>query len=81
MRINNNRLEHHSRGFFAIEQDSIGARRMESLAIAAKNENKPTAYVAMASSEVDNVLGSRQLTNYLIRGSNARTAARLRALI
>lgn len=81
LRINNGRMEHHSRGFFAIEGDAIGARKMESLALAAKNGDKPTAYVAAASTEVDNILDSARLRRYLIRGTNQRTAAKLRALI
>ena len=81
LRINNGRMEHHSRGFFAIEGDAIGVRRMESMALAAKHGDKPTAYVATMESEVENILDSRSLRRYLIRGTDQRMTAKLRAMI
>jgi hypothetical protein len=81
LRINNNRMEHHSRGFFAIEGDAIGARRMESMALAAKHGDAPTAYLATIQSEVENILSSPYLRRKLIRMTNQRSAARLRAML
>lgn len=81
LRINNGKTEHHSRGFFAIEGDAIGARKMESLALAAMNENRPVSYVAMAPDQVDSLLSDPHERAYLIRGNNQRSVNALRAML
>lgn len=80
LRINNGHLEHHSRGFFAIDGEAVGVRLMESLAIAAKNGDSHVAYMACASNQVDRLLNSPKLRMSLVRDVNQRNAAKLRAL-
>jgi hypothetical protein len=80
LRINNGRLEHHSRGFFAIEGDAIGVRGMERHAIAVMNGSTRVAFVGAASTAVDRILASDRLRYSLIRDVNVRSAAKLRAL-
>jgi len=80
LRINNGRLEHHSRGFFAIEGDTVHVRQMESLAIAAKNRNAPVAFMGMASTEVDRILASEKLRLSLVRDVVSRSTAQLRVM-
>jgi hypothetical protein len=80
LRINNGHLEHHSRNFFAIDGDTVRVRLMESLAIAAKNEDQSLAYIACASNQVDRILGSANLRTSLVRDVHRRNAAKLRTM-
>jgi hypothetical protein len=80
LRINNGRMEHHSRGFFAIEGDSIGVRPMERLAIAAMSGENRTAYIGAASTEVDRILGSAQMRESLIRATHRHLCKQLRSM-
>lgn len=79
LRINNGRMEHHSRGFYAIEGDAIGVRVMERLALAAMGGAVNAVYVGAMTTEVDRILGSDRLRSSLIRDVKHRNVAKLRA--
>lgn len=79
LRINNGRLEHHSRGFFAIDGEIVRVRPMETAALVAMNGLTRIAYVGCASTSVDRILGSEKVRNSLIRDVNQRSADKLRA--
>ena len=80
LRINNGRMEHHSREFFAIEGDALRVRDMERSAIAVMNNGKRLAFIGAAPENVDRILGSIKLCRSLIRDLNQRSAMKLRAL-
>jgi hypothetical protein len=79
LRINNGRLEHHSRGFYSIDGEVLRVRDMESAAVATMNENAPVAFVGMNPGFVPRVLGNPRLRHNLILDANKRSAAKLRA--
>lgn len=80
MRINNGRLEHHTRGFYGFDGEVLRVRDMERAAIGALNADKPMAFVGMAQSTVPSVLADNRLRNALIRDSYRRTVAGMRAM-
>ena len=79
LRINNGRLEHHTRGFFSYEGESLRVREMERHAIAQLNANDPKAYVGMRGKDVLTVMGDSRLRHKLILSTNKRLADKLRA--
>lgn len=80
LRINNGRMEHHSREFFAIDGTAMRVREMESLAIAAMNGTNRVAYIASTPGEAEKIINDSALTHSLIRVVNQRAASKLRAL-
>lgn len=80
LRINNGRMEHHTRGFFSYEGESLRVREMERLAIAQLNAHDPKAYVGMRGKDVQTVMGDSRLRHKLILSTNKRLADKLRAL-
>lgn len=80
LRINNGRLEHHTRGFYGIEGEVLKVRDMERAAIATMNADKPMAFVGMAPSMVGSVLNDSSLRHRLIVDTNVRSAALLRIM-
>lgn len=80
LRMNNGRLEHHSRSFFAIEGTALRVRDMERMAIMAMNGIKRTAYIGCLSTQADRILADPHLRDSLVRDLNARSAGKLRAL-
>ena len=78
--INNGRLEHHSRGFYAIDGDVLRVKEMESLAIMTMNEVHRVAYVGCAADQASRVLADRKLRDSLIRDAHRRSSAKLRAI-
>jgi hypothetical protein len=80
LRINNGRLEHHTRGFYRYEGEVLRVRDMERAAVAQLNADKPTAFVGMPASEVATVLESRYLRSHLIGDLNARSVAHMRIM-
>jgi len=80
LRINNGRLEHHTRGFYAFEGETLRVRDMERLAIAQLNANDPKAYVGMRGEQVESVIGDPRLRHQLILDTNARLADKLRIM-
>lgn len=81
LRINNGRLEHHSRRFYEIDGDVVRVRQMESNAIVEMNGFTRTAYVGAASTEVERILGSENLRMSLVRDAHRRSAAKLRTMV
>lgn len=79
LRINNGRLEHHTRGFYAIDNDVLKVRDMERAAITVMNGNQPVQFVNMDRIHVGHVLGNTDLRHQLILDGNARIVAQLRA--
>jgi hypothetical protein len=80
LRINNGRLEHHTRGFYNFDGEVLRVRDMERAAIATMNADKPVAFIGMHQSSVPNVLSNHRLRYRLISDLNRRSAAQLRAL-
>lgn len=81
LRLNNGRLEHHTRAFFSIDGETLGVSEMERAAIGTLNIDQPKAFIGMHPSSVDRVLADQRLRHSLILDVNKRTAAKLRALI
>lgn len=80
LRINNGRLEHHSRNFFAIDGTAIKVREMESLAITAMNEGKRVAFIGCSSKYASRITADERLTMSLIRDVHIRQSKKLRAM-
>jgi hypothetical protein len=79
LRINNGRLEHHTRGFFDYDGEVLRVRDMERAAIATMNADKPVAFIGMHQSSVPTVLSNDRLRYRLISDLNQRLASQLRA--
>jgi hypothetical protein len=80
LRINNGRMEHHTRGFYDLDGESLRVRDMERAAIAVMNADKPIAFIGMAASNVDTVIRDAGLRHRLIVDTNERSAALLRIM-
>lgn len=80
LRINNNRLEHHTRGFYSLDGEVLRVRDAERAAIATMNANKPVAFIGMHRSQVPSVLADQRLRTALTTDVYQRTACSLRAL-
>lgn len=80
LRINNGRVEHHSRAFFQTDGIVMRVREMERAAIVAMNGLMRTAYVGCLSSNVDTILSDNRLRDSLIRDINRRSVESLRAM-
>lgn len=80
LRLNNGRLEHHTRAFFEYEGEIFGVRQMERLAITRLNQDSPKAFLGMHASNVPSVIGNPRLLHKLILSVNRRSAENLRAL-
>lgn len=80
LRINNGRLEHHTRGFYNFDGEILRVRDMERAAIATLNADQPKAFLGMAPSLVPSVLSDHSLRRRLIDDANRRTAALLRIM-
>lgn len=80
LRMNNGRMEHHTRGFYCFEGETLRVRDMERLAISHLNANDPKAYVGMHPSQVHSVLSDMSLRHKLIVDTNRRSADKLRAM-
>lgn len=81
LRINNGRLEHHSRGFFNYDGEVLRVRDMERAAISTLNEHSPKAFIAMTGSVVETVIADRRLVHQLIVDVNQRSRAALRCMV
>jgi len=80
LRINNGRMEHHTRGFYSVDGDTLRVRDMERAAIATMNSDKPIAFIGMAASNVDRVISDAGLRHRLIVDNRARLSALLRIM-
>jgi len=80
LRINHGRLEHHSRGFYEIDGDSVSPRQMEAYAISILNEGKRVAFIGCLSTQVNKVLDCAQTRERLINAVHRRVAGQMRAL-
>lgn len=72
LRINNGRVEHHSRGFFAIDNRPLRVRLFERRAIRALNLNKPLAFINVLPVDVDQILNDERLRVSLLSDINSR---------
>jgi hypothetical protein len=81
LRINNGRMEHHSRAFFQVDGTVMRVRDAEREAIAEMNGSARVAFIGCAPSQVEKILGSPSLRLSLIRDINERSASKLRALV
>lgn len=73
LRINNGRVEHHSRGFFHIGNVSARVRLCERAAIRELNSGKSVAFMSVHPDQVDRILGSDRLRFTLIRDIERRS--------
>lgn len=80
LRINNGRLEHHSRGFFAIDGEVLRVRDMEREAIAALNGQSRVAYVNVTQQSANLIMDNPPLRHALIRDVHRRQAMKLRCM-
>lgn len=80
LRINAGRLEHHSRGFFAIDGQPLRVRDMERQAIAEMNIGKRVAYVGCTADHAPSIVNDIRVRHALISDVNARSVNRLRAM-
>ena len=80
LRINNGRMEHHTRGFYSYEGEVLKVRDMERLAIGELNRDSPRAFVGMPADLAPIVVGSPDLRHHLIVDTNRRMAALLRTM-
>lgn len=80
LRINNGRLEHHSRSFFTLEGTTLGVRDMEREAISALNGSKRVAYVGSTEDRAQSIIDNDQLRHALIVNVSQRSRRALRAM-
>jgi len=80
LRINNGRMEHHTRGFYGYDGEILKVRDMERAAVGELNGNKPLAFVGMPTDLAPVVVGSSDLRHHLIVDTNQRMAALLRIM-
>ena len=80
LRINNGRLEHHTRGFYGFDGEILKVRDMERAAIGELNGHKPLAFVGMPAGLAPTVVGSPDLRHHLIVDTSRRLAALLRIM-
>lgn len=80
LRINNGRMEHHTRGFYGFDGQALRVRDMERLAIAHLNADDPKAYIGMRGDQVHSVISDHRLRHKLILSTNKRLADKLRAM-
>lgn len=80
LRINNGRLEHHSRGFYDYEGEILRVRDMERAAIFAMNGDSPQAFLGMSRQQLPAVLGNPGLRHRLITDLNHRSTALMRIM-
>jgi hypothetical protein len=73
-------MEHHSRGFFAIDGDVLRVRDMEREALAAMNGLERTAYIGSTVDRAESILGDQRLRHALIDDVNHRSARKLRTM-
>jgi len=80
LRINNGRLEHHSRGFFAIDGEVLRVRDMEREAITELNGTKRVAYIASSVESAKMIVHNERLRHAMILDVARRQARGLRAM-
>lgn len=79
LRINNGRLEHHTRGFYSLDGEVLKVRDMERAAISALNVDRPRAFIGMPADSVESLLVNRALRHRMIIDVNQRLTAQMRA--
>jgi hypothetical protein len=80
LRINNNRMEHHTRGFYSFDGEVLKIRDMERVAIGEMNGDRPVAFVGMAADQVPAVMANGQIRSNLIRDVNQRNVNHMRTM-
>ena len=80
LRINNGRMEHHTRGFYDYEGEVLKVRDMERAAIGQLNGDKPTAFVGMPADLASVVVGNPDTRHRLIVDINYRSVTSLRTM-
>lgn len=80
LRINNGRMEHHTRGFYSFDGEILKVRDMERLAIGELNCDNPAAFVGMPSAQVPAVIESAELRSHLIRDVYRRNCDHMRIM-
>jgi hypothetical protein len=73
LRINNGRVEHHSRGFFHLNETALRVRQAERLAIRELNKDKPIAFINCAPTQVERIMNDERLRVTLISDIKARS--------
>ena len=80
LKINNGRLEHHSRHFFEIDGMPVRVREMERQAIAAMNGTNRVAYVGTTAAGAGSIMADERTRLALIRSVERRNVGKLRAM-
>lgn len=80
LRINNGRMEHHTRGFYGYDGEVLKVRDMERVAIGEMNGDSPVAFVGMAAAQVPAVLENAEIRSHLIRDAHHRSTGHLRIM-
>lgn len=80
LKINNGRMEHHTRGFYSYDGEVLKVRDMERAAIGELNCNKPLAFVGMPSGLAPSVIESADVRSHLIRDANSRMVGHMRIM-
>lgn len=80
LRINNGRLEHHTRAFYDFDGEILRVRDMERAAVAALNADQPKAFMGVRASMVDSILSDRHLRHRLTLDVFRRSAAAMRIM-
>jgi len=80
LRINNGRVEHHSRAFFEVEGEVLRVREMERQALTAMGGSRRTAYMGATARSVPSILGDVKLRHAMIRDVSLRSAQKLRCM-
>lgn len=80
LRINNGRLEHHTRGFYQYDGEILKVRDMERLAIGQLNVDKPLAFVGMPAKLAESVIGDARVRHHLIVDTRQRLTSQLRSM-
>lgn len=78
LRLNNGRMEHHTRGFYSYDGEILKVRDMERVAIGQLNCDKPTAFVGMPADLAPVVIGRQDTRRHLIEDSYRRLHDALR---
>lgn len=80
LRLNNGRLEHHSKEFFSLDGVKLRVRDMEREAVAALNGQSRVAYISVTQQRANLLMDSPDLRHALIRDVHRRQAGGLRCM-
>lgn len=80
LRINGGRMEHHSRGFYAVDGAVLRVRDMERAAIVAMSAGRRVAYIGAGPDQAPRILADARLRRAMISDVHRRQAEKLAAV-